>query len=53
MNKKILTAVSALALVACVGIDTADARDGFYVSVKGGRTNPNMNSTLEGIALGN
>ena len=44
MNKKILTAVSALALIACVGASSAEARDGFYLSVKAGRTNPNMNS---------
>ena len=44
MNKKFLTAVCALILVAFVGANSAEARDGFYLSVKGGRTNPNMNS---------
>ena len=44
MNKKFLTAVSAMVLASFVGMNSAEARDGFYRSVKGGRTNPNMNS---------
>ena len=44
MNKKFLTAVSAMVLASFVGMNSAEARDGFYLSVKGGRTNPNMNS---------
>ena len=44
MTKKFLTAVSALVLASFAAAGVAEARDGLYLSVKGGRTNPNMNS---------
>ncbi len=44
MTKKFLMAASALVLASFVTVSAAEARDGLYLSVKGGRTNPNMNS---------
>ena len=44
MSKKFLMAASALVLASFVSAGVAEARDGLYLSVKGGRTNPNMNS---------
>ena len=44
MTKKFLTAVSVMVLASFVATGAAEARDGVYLSVKGGRTNPNMNS---------
>lgn len=48
MNKKFLTAVSAIALTACVAVD-AQARDGFYLAVRGGMTDPNMNASEDSV----
>lgn len=43
MTRKLLTFASALVLASAV-VSVASARDGFYLGVKGGQTNHNMNS---------
>ena len=47
MKKTFLAVVSAIAL--CATIHNANARDGFYIGVKGGMTNANLNSVEDNV----